>query len=144
MAAGYSNTPLFKKLGMKDGFRVKLINAPRNYKELIGEMSERLVYKMSGGQVKGGRGEEAELDLIHFFTNSAGELEKVLPVIKQEIKKDGTIWVSWYKKSCGKPTEVTENMVRDRALAIGLVDVKICAVDEDWSGLKLVFRLKDR
>ena len=134
MAAGYSNTPLYKKLGMKEGFVVKLINAPGNYMKLIGEVSGRLVYKMSGGQ----------LDLIHFFTNSASELEKVLPVIKQEIKKDGTIWVSWYKKSCGKPTEVTENMVRDTALAIGLVDVKICAVDEDWSGLKLVFRLKDR
>jgi hypothetical protein len=164
MAAGYSNTPLYKKLGMKEGFAVKLINAPDNYKELIGEITERkrrlrkrgsvakqlrrnperLVYKMSGGQVKEGRGEVGVLDLIHFFTNSASELEKVLPVIKQEIKKDGIIWVSWYKKSCGKPTEVTENMVRDTALAIGLVDVKICAVDEDWSGLKLVFRLKDR
>lgn len=146
MTAGYSNTPLYKKLGMKEGFRVKFINAPCDYKELIGEMSELLVYKMSDGQGKGGRsrGEGAELDLIHFFTNSASELEKVLPLIKQEIKKDGTIWVSWYKKSCGKPTEVTENMVRDTALAIGLVDVKICAVDEDWSGLKLVFRLKDR
>ena len=134
MAAGYSNTPLFKKLGMKEGFTVKVINGPRNYKELIGEMSEVVVYKMNGGG----------LDLIHFFTNSASELEKVLPVIKQEIKKDGTIWVSWYKKSSGKPTEVTENMVRDTGLAIGLVDVKICAVDEDWSGLKFVFRLKDR
>ncbi len=134
MAAGYSNTPLYKKLGMKEGFMVKIINEPLNYKELIGEMSELLIYKIRGG----------ELDLIHFFTNSVRELEKVLPVIKQEIKKDGTIWVSWYKKSCGKPTEVAENMVRDTALAIGLVDVKICAVDEDWSGLKLVFRLKDR
>src|SRR5882757_1340659 len=110
MAAGYSNTPLYKKLGMKEGFAVKLINGPGNYKELIGEMSERLVYKTRSGQVKG---EAARLDLIHFFTNSASELEKMLPVIKQEIKKDGTIWVSWYKKSCGKPTEVTENMVRD-------------------------------
>ena len=132
MAAGYSNTPLYKKLGMKDGFRVKLINAPGNYKALIGELSGKLVFGDKGP------------DLIHFFTNSASELEKVLPVIKQEIKKDGTIWVSWYKKSSGKPTEVTENMVRDTALAIGLVDVKVCAVDEDWSGLKLVFRLKDR
>ena len=140
MAAGYSNTPLFKKLGMKEGFTVKLINAPRNYKELIGDLSEGVVFGAKGRSEEGAGG----LDLIHFFTNSASELEKVLPVIKQEIKKDGTIWVSWYKKSSGKPTEVTENMVRDTGLAIGLVDVKICAVDEDWSGLKLVFRLKDR
>jgi hypothetical protein len=140
MAAGYSNTPLFKKLGMKEGFTVKLINAPRNYKELIGDLSEGVVFGAKGRSEEGAGG----LDLIHFFTNSASELEKVLPVIKQEIKKDGTIWVSWYKKSSGKPTEVTENMVRDTGLAIGLVDVKICAVDEDWSGLKFVFRLKDR
>ena len=160
MAAGYSNTPLFKKLGMKEGFTVKLINAPRNYKELIGAITERKRRLRKRGSVakqlrrspegvvfwaKGRSEEGAEgLDLIHFFTNSASELEKVLPVIKQEIKKDGTIWVSWYKKSSGKPTEVTENMVRDTGLAIGLVDVKICAVDEDWSGLKFVFRLKDR
>jgi len=132
MAAGYSGTPLHKKLGLKDGFTVRLINAPGNYKELIGDV--KLVYRSKGG----------ELDLIHFFTNSAEELEKVLPVIRKEIKKDGTIWVSWYKKSSGKPTGVTEHVVRDTALAVGLVDVKVCAVDEDWSGLKLVYRLKDR
>ena len=135
MAAGYSSNPLYKKLGMKEEFTVKLINAPHNYRELIGEISDRLVFRDKAG---------SGFDLIHFFTNSAGELEKVLPVIKQEIKKDGAIWVSWYKKSCGKPTGVTESMVRDTALAIGLVDVKVCAVDEDWSGLKLVWRLKDR
>lgn len=144
MTAGYSGSPLYKKLGMKEGFTVKLINAPRNYKELIGEMSERLVFRdKAGGGGRDGAGMPG-LDLIHFFTNSAGELERILPVIKQEIKKNGTIWVSWYKKSCGKPTEVTESMVRDTALATGLVDVKICAVDEDWSGLKLVWRVKDR
>ena len=135
MAAGYSTNPLFKKLGIKEGASVWLINPPHNYTALIGEIAGTLSFREKAGE---------GLDFIHFFTNSAGELEKTLPVLKQEIKKDGMIWVSWYKKSCGKPTEVTENMVRDTALAIGLVDVKVCAVDEDWSGLKLVFRLKDR
>jgi len=132
MAAGYSGTPLHKKLGLKDGFRVRVINGPENYSELIGEV--RLEYQQRGGG----------LDLIHFFTNSADELEKVLPVIMKDVRKDGMIWVSWYKKSSGKPTGVTEHMVRDTALAVGLVDVKVCAVDADWSGLKLVYRLKDR
>lgn len=131
MSAGYSGTPLHQKLGIKEGFTVRLINAPRHYKELISGV--KVVYK-TGGTV----------DLIHFFTNSAVELEKVLPVIKLDIKKDGMIWVSWYKKASGKPTKVTENMVRNTALAVGLVDVKVCAIDEDWSGLKLVYRLKDR
>ena len=137
MAAGYSTNPLFKKLGIKEGASVRLINPPRNYTALIGEIAGTLSFREKGNAGEG-------LDFIHFFTNSAGELEKTLPGLRQEIKKDGMIWVSWYKKSCGKPTELTENMVRDTALAIGLVDVKVCAVDEDWSGLKLVFRLKDR
>ena len=131
MAAGYSGTPLHKKLGIKEGFVVRLINAPDNYREMIGDVSVDI-------RVNG------EVDFIHFFTNSAEELEKVLPVIKKEITKNGMIWVSWYKKSSGKATAVTEHMVRDTALAVGLVDVKVCAVDEDWSGLKLVYRLKDR
>ena len=84
-----------------------------------------------------------DIDLIHFFTNSLKELEQKLPQLMKEIKKDGTIWVSWYKKSAKKPTELTETEIRDTALAIGLVDVKVCAVDEEWSGLKLVYRLKD-
>lgn len=133
MTAGYSNTPLYKKLGIKEGFAVKLIGAPGHYAELIGEMGRKIVYSDGVG-----------VDMIHLFTNSANELERLLPVIKETIRKDGMIWVSWYKKSSGKSTEVTEAMVRDTALAVGLVDVKVCAVDEDWSGLKLVFRLKDR
>ena len=135
MAAGYSGTPLFKKLGMKEGGVVKLVNAPAHYGELIGEMMEKIEMNNSA---------KKDLDLIHFFTNSLNELAQKLPQLMKEIKKDGTIWVSWYKKSAKKPTEITETEVRDTALAIGLVDVKVCAVDEEWSGLKLVYRLKDR
>ncbi|MBS1662237.1 MAG: DUF3052 family protein [Bacteroidetes bacterium] len=131
MAAGYSGIPLSKKLGIKEGFTVRLINAPGFYKKMIADV--KVVYRTAG-----------TVDFIHFFTNSLIELEGVLPMIKGEIKKDGMIWVSWYKKASGKPTQLTENMVRDTALAAGLVDVKVCAVDENWSGLKLVYRLKDR
>jgi hypothetical protein len=133
--AGYSSTPLHKKLGLKEGLSVKLINAPDNYPSLISEMADKLVFKNKA---------TSNLNFIHFFTNSAKELEAKLPLLKEQITKDGIIWVSWYKKSSGKATEVTEDMVRNTALAIGLVDVKICAVDENWSGLKLVYRLKDR
>ena len=72
------------------------------------------------------------------------EFEKMLPVLKSEIEKNGSIWISWYKKSTKKPTELNEDIIRGTALVIGLVDVKVCAVDNDWSGLKLVYRLKDR
>jgi hypothetical protein len=135
MAAGYSSNPLYKKLGLKEGFIIKTIHPPSDYKELLGDIAGEIIFKNRASE---------NLDLIHFFTNTTSELEKVLPALKQQIKKNGIIWISWYKKSAGKPTELTENIIRDTALAVGLVDVKVCAVDEDWSGLKLVFRIKDR
>jgi len=133
--AGYSPNPLFKKLGLKEGQLVKLINAPAHYPALLGNT-------YAGLQVKNKA--IADIDFIHLFTNSRAELEKVLPELMQQIKRNGTIWVSWYKKAAKKPTELTEYIIRDTALACGLVDVKVCAVDDDWSGLKLVYRLKDR
>ncbi len=134
MAAGYSPSPLYKKLGLKEGFVVRIINAPSDYHALLGGIVGSLQFSDTG----------PELDFIHLFTNNLSELERELPLLKQQIKKNGAIWVSWYKKSAGKPTGLTENSIRDTALATGLVDVKVCAVDEHWSGLKLVFRLKDR
>ena len=133
--AGYSPNPLFKKLGLKEGQSIKLIHAPEYYPELIGDLMDKLELRI---------GATKELDFIHLFTNSLSELETLLPKLKMQIKKSGTIWVSWYKGSSKKPTELTENIIRDTALATGLVDVKVCAVDEAWSGLKLVFRLSDR
>jgi hypothetical protein len=135
MAAGYSGNPLYKKLGLKEKAVVKTVNAPVQYKELIGDFIKLVQLKPAA---------KKNIDVIHFFTNYVKEFEAKLPVFKNEIKKDGTIWVSWYKKSAKKPTELDENIVRNTALAIGLVDVKVCAIDDDWSGLKLVFRLKDR
>ena len=134
MSAGYSSTPLYKKLGIKEGFKIKLINPPANYNKLLGDIVKQITITTQKEQV----------NFIHLFTNSIKELESKLPVLKNEIEKDGMIWVSWYKKSAKKPTELDENIVRDTALALGLVDVKVCAVDDEWSGLKLVYRLKDR
>jgi hypothetical protein len=133
--AGYSANPLFKKLGLKEGQAIKLVNAPSHYCELIGEMI---------GSIQIWDDAVADLDLIHFFTNSKQELQDTLPKQMTEIKKSGSIWVSWYKKSAGKPTELSEDLIRETALAAGLVDVKVCAIDDDWSALKLVYRLKYR
>jgi hypothetical protein len=135
MTAGYSSSPLFKKLGLKRGFMVRVIHPPQNYKELIAEVANDLVFKNNA---------RSGLDCVHLFTNSTDELVRLLPGLKSQIKKNGIIWISWYKKSAGQPTELTENIIRDTALAAGLVDVKVCAVDENWSGLKLVIRLADR
>ncbi len=133
--AGYSTNPLYKKLGMKPGFTIKLVNAPKHYEALIGDFMEQMTLKNKA---------DVDLDLIHFFTNKTNELEQLLPQLKMQIKKNGIIWISWYKKSAGKPTELNENIIRDTALSTGLVDAKVCAVDEDWSGLKCVYRLADR
>lgn len=81
---------------------------------------------------------------IQLFTNSLEEYTHELPLLKNQLKKDGIIWISWYKKASKKPTELTEDIIRNYALKCGLVDVKVCAIDDYWSGLKLVYRVKDR
>jgi hypothetical protein len=133
--SGYSSTPLAKKLGIKPGYKIKLVNAPEHYFYLFADMPADIEIATEGKQKK---------DFIHFFTKDAGELHKALPQLKKEITQDGIIWVSWPKKSAKIPSDVTENDIRDLALRIGLVDIKVCAVDEIWSGLKLVIPVKDR
>jgi len=133
--AGYSTNPLFKKLGLKENHTIKPVHAPAHYPALLGDA-------WAGLQVKPGA--TADLDFIHLFTNNLAELEKALPELMQQIKKNGMIWISWYKKAARKPTELTEDIIRNTALACGLVDVKVCAIDDEWSGLKLVYRLADR
>ena len=135
MTAGYSGTPLAKKLGIKVGFLVVTINAPDNYAELI----EPLPDSVSITEVP-----SADVDLIHLFTNSRDELFGKLAEYTRQIKQNGSIWVSWYKKAAKLPTEITEDTVREAAFPLGLVDVKVCAVDEKWSGLKLVIRKENR
>lgn len=135
MSVGYSGTPLAKKLGIKEGFDIRTINAPENYSELLALMPDAV--RISDAL-------SASADLIHFFTNSRDELFIKLAECARLIKQDGSIWVSWYKKAAKLPTELTEDTIRDAAVAIGLVDVKVCAVDDNWSGLKLVIRKENR
>lgn len=139
MSVGYSGTPLSKKLGIKTGMKLVTINAPSNYEELIEPVPEDVEIGELNGQIT-----DVAADILHLFANSRDELFSVLSRADTLIKQNGMIWVSWYKKASKLPTEVTEDLIREAALAIGLVDVKVCAVDEKWSGLKLVIRKANR
>jgi hypothetical protein len=133
--AGYSGTPLAKKLGIKPGAKVMLLNAPDNYLQLFTDLPAD-VYFVGGGDVK--------KNVIHFFTKQQDEFLTMLPQLMKQIKPEGMIWVSWPKKASKVVTDITEDIIRNFALEIGLVDIKVCAVDETWSGLKLVIPVKDR
>ncbi|HEX7964971.1 MAG TPA: DUF3052 domain-containing protein [Gammaproteobacteria bacterium] len=128
---GYSGTPLAMKLGIKPGHRVWAKGAPKDYPRLLAPLPEGV--KLMGRAGKG-------LDLIHFFTRRKAELAAALPRLLSAIQRDGTIWISWPKQASKVETDLTEDVVRKLALPLGLVDVKVCAVDEVWSGLKLVIR----
>ncbi|MEP7104189.1 MAG: DUF3052 domain-containing protein [Candidatus Dojkabacteria bacterium] len=144
--AGYSKTPLIKKLGIRDGYKVKFINEPNYYLDLLDTVNNHILFTFN----------EDDLDFVHIFIITIDELKNKIEYLKKLIKKSGMIWVSWPARSrpfgrAGVPkqaseifTDVTENKIRDLALSSGLVDVKVCAVDNTWSGLKLVYRLKDR
>ncbi len=127
--SGYSETPLSKKLGIKDGIKIFLINAPENYFELI-EINavEKVVNKITAAS------------FFHLFVVSKKELENHFKKITRSAADDAVIWVSWYKKSSGIATDVTEDTIREIVLPTGWVDVKVCAVTELWSGLKIVKR----
>jgi len=133
--AGYSSTPLAKKLGIKPQFKMRLINAPDYYFELFTDMPEDIRILTD---------KKTKKNFIHVFVKKLNELEKYIFEIKNEIEQDGIIWISWYKKSSKIPTDVTEDKIRETALANGLVDIKVCAVDDVWSGLKLVIPVKTR
>ena len=131
--AGYSGTPLVKKLGIKAGMTLAVLNRPDHYWELLGDLPAGLRSDSS-----------PPFDFIHIFTTARAELEDELPRLRGQIVQNGMIWVSWPKKAAKVPTDVTEDVVREIALAHGLVDVKVAAVDAVWSGLKLVIRVKER
>jgi len=133
--AGYSETPLAKKLGIKPGFTATLVNAPNYYFGLFNDMPVDVNFSNNHGLQK---------DFIHFFTKEKSAYESLLPGLKQQLKPNGMIWVSWPKKASKVITDITEDIIRKYALQIGLVDIKVCAVDEVWSGLKLVIPVKDR
>ena len=131
---GYSGTPLVKKLGIKPGFNIVFVNAPSDYaKEL----------DLPAGVSPNSRSGKP-LDFAQLFVRSEKELTKKFSHYAKRLNPSGMLWVSWPKKSSGVSTDLSENIVRDIGLAAGLVDVKICAVNQVWSGLKFVFRLKDR
>ncbi len=131
---GYSGTPLPKKLGIKNGFRVRLANAPAEVRaELREALAECKVVKQENG-----------LDFVMLFTNSREELAKDFLAMAKLLVPAGMLWVSWPKQSSGVATDLDENVVREIGLAAGLVDVKVYAVTEVWSGLKFVRRVKDR
>ncbi|MBK6914961.1 MAG: DUF3052 domain-containing protein [Ignavibacteriales bacterium] len=132
---GYSKTSLAKKLGIKDNFNIRIINAPEYYFKLFSDLPIHLEINANRAGKK---------DFIHYFETSAETLNSTLPKLKKEIQPNGIIWISWYKKSAKKDTDITEDIIRDIALKNSMVDIKVCAIDEIWSGLKLVIRLKDR
>lgn len=132
---GYSGTPLPKKLGIKDGFHFALIDAPS---DVITELNPCLKKCTSGNDGK------KSLDFAMLFTKSAASLKKEFGKAAKTLSPAGMIWVSWPKKTSGVSTDLNENIVREIGLAAGLVDVKVCAVTDVWSGLKFVRRVKDR
>jgi len=132
---GYSGKPLAKKLGIKEGFKIRVVNPPAYYFDLFTDIPENITIVTDI---------ETKKNFIHYFATKTKDLENNIALLKNEIKKDGIIWVSWYKKSSKIPSDVTEDFIRNLALSSGLVDIKVCAVDEVWSGLKLVIPVKDR
>ena len=132
---GYSGKALGQKLGIKSWMRVKTRNAPGRYQQLLGPLPGDVVIST---RLRG------PVDLVHIFTIARANLTAELHRAVADIHQDGAIWVSWPKKSSGVETDLTEDVIRDVALPMGLVDVKVCAVDETWSGLKLVIRKSHR
>ena len=133
--AGYSKRTLQEKLGIKAGVRIALVGAPDEYSGTLGALPK-------GVTVADGKG--GSLDLIQYFTTRRADLERGIGSLKSRLQPAGALWVSWPKSGSGVTTVLNENVVREIALKNGLVDVKVCAVDDVWSGLKLVVRLKDR
>ena len=133
--AGYSSTPLAKKLGIKEGYTMAIIHPPDYYFDLFTDFP---------ANVRVSKNEKEKKNFIHYFVREATQLQQNLSKLKNQIEANGMIWVSWPKKSSKVSTDITEDIVRNYALQDGLVDIKVCAVDEVWSGLKLVIPVKDR
>lgn len=134
--AGYSGTPLIKKLGIKPGYSIIVKHEPIDYWDWISPLPEDL--SVVEKSKKGG------VDFIHLFVTQRKVFEKDFLKLKGQLKKTGMLWVSWPKKSANVPSELDEGMIRKYGILNGLVDVKVCAIDEVWSGLKFMYRIKDR
>jgi hypothetical protein len=133
--AGYSGKQLSQKLGIKPGFRIFVHSSPKPYSEIVGNLpdSAKVVERAT-----------ASLDMVHLFATEAAGLAGKLRRLRKTIAPDGMIWVSWPKKASGVATDLSDVVVREAALALGLVDVKVCAIDETWSGLKFVIPVEQR
>ena len=129
--AGYSGTPLVRKLGFKPGMRAHYVAAPEGFDALLGELP---------GGVRVLARAAPDLDLVVLFVGWRADLERRIGGLHAKLRQDGMLWVAWPKRASKVPTDMTEDVVRDVALPRGLVDVKVCAIDETWSGLKLVIR----
>jgi hypothetical protein len=132
---GYSGTPLIQKIGIKSGHRVVLRNHPASFVKDLGVFPEGAA---SSDRLSG------KANVVVYFTERLVELRKDFPRLAAALVPDGMLWISWPKKASGRPTDLTEDIVRKVGLECGLVDVKVCAIDETWSGLKFVIRVKDR
>ena len=132
--AGYSGKPLAQKLGIKDGWAIAILNAPQGYERTL-KLPGNVRRKASGA---------GSLDFIQFFTDQKRELEGRFAALARALAPAGMLWISWPKKASGVATDLTEDVIRVIGLAHGLVDVKVAAVDDVWSGLKFVRRIKDR
>lgn len=130
-SAGYSGTPLWKKLGLKEGCHLFASYAPKDYVKLLAPIPKgmHLTSRI-----------DARTDIVHFFTKKRTDLTRALKTARSKMRDDATIWVSWPKQTSKVTTDITEDVIREVALPMGLVDVKVCAVDNTWSGLKLVVR----
>lgn len=133
--AGYSGTPLPQKLGIKPGTIVVAIDPPENYRKLLGQVPNGVNF---------GTRPVGNTKFVHLFATRRSELAKHLSILRRKVAEDAAIWVSWPKKSSGVATDVTEDVIRAVALPLGFVDIKVCAVDKTWSGLKLMIRRENR
>ncbi len=130
-AAGYSGTPLPKKLGIRESCRILLLGAPEDYAQLVAPLPPGVTFTRRAG---------TNVDMVHVFVTRKEVLAAHLHALRNTLRPDASLWVSWPKKSAGVPTTVTEEVIRELALPLGFVDVKVCAVTDVWSGLKLVVR----
>ncbi len=136
MSAGYSKRTLVKKLGIKEDFTIVVVDPPASYWPLLGKLPDDVAVVEPRSR--------ARLDFVHLFVESERDLARRLPTFRRKIVSNGMIWVSWPKKASGVPSDLSGDVVRRLGLESGLVDIKVCAVDETWSGLKFVIPVRDR
>ncbi|MEM7369543.1 MAG: DUF3052 family protein [Bacteroidota bacterium] len=136
MPAGYSGTPLLKKLGIKPDTQLLWVDAPSQYTDLLGPLPKDIQFLTEEGK--------EQADFIHVFMLRKDQLANQLLRLKPRLKKEGMIWISWPKQRSSISTDLNRETIREAGLETGLVDVKVCAIDADWSGLKFVYRKKDR